>query len=326
MYEAPFVYFGNKKTIAAEVWKKFGAAKMYIEPFMGTGSVFFSCPHQLDSAILNDSDGLVTNFWRAVKYNPEGVAEHCDMLRDEIECHARFLYTMRHSGADFTTRLVESVYYCDAKLAGWWAGYNSAMIMPQCGIPGVWYIDDEGRLSRAARPYVGGVYFQKPNVQGKACIRWVRQGTVLERLITLKNKLDVACILCGDWHRTMIDHILDMPDVAIFLDPPYDSSVNKVKETYKQSIPVTSGVYDWCLEQTTLRPHLRIAVCGYAGEQYEALTDHGWNAHRWATHGGLGKTARSEQTEEADWHTKRMKETIWFSPACLPDAQQTNLF
>jgi site-specific DNA-adenine methylase len=40
--KAPFPYFGGKSRIAAEVWRRFGDVKTYVEPFCGSCAVLLA--------------------------------------------------------------------------------------------------------------------------------------------------------------------------------------------------------------------------------------------------------------------------------------------
>ena len=70
-YKAPFPYIGGKSRVAAEVWARFGDVPNYVEPFFGSGAVLFKRPAEHDWAhrieTVNDADGMVANFWRALK-------------------------------------------------------------------------------------------------------------------------------------------------------------------------------------------------------------------------------------------------------------------
>ena len=78
--EAPFPYFGGKRLIAAEVWQRFGDVPNYVEPFFGSGAVLLGRPksHKGRIETVNDKDGYVSNFWRAVQAVPDEVADHAD--------------------------------------------------------------------------------------------------------------------------------------------------------------------------------------------------------------------------------------------------------
>ena len=71
----PFPYYGGKRRAAPHIWPRFGDAFSYIEPFFGGGSVLLANPNgPAKREIVNDIDGLLANFWRALKSDPEKVA------------------------------------------------------------------------------------------------------------------------------------------------------------------------------------------------------------------------------------------------------------
>jgi len=61
LLDAPFPYFGGKRTIAAEVWRHLGDTPNYIEPFFGSGAVLLNRPadHKGHIETVNDKDGYV---------------------------------------------------------------------------------------------------------------------------------------------------------------------------------------------------------------------------------------------------------------------------
>lgn len=54
-YKAPFPYFGGKSRIASEVWGLIGNVPNYVEPFFGSGAVFFLRPHEPGIETVNDA-------------------------------------------------------------------------------------------------------------------------------------------------------------------------------------------------------------------------------------------------------------------------------
>lgn len=87
-HRAPFPYFGGKSKAADLVWDRFGDVVNYVEPFFGSGAVLLGRPHAPTIETVNDIDGLLVNFWRAVQYDPESVARNCDWPVHELEIHA----------------------------------------------------------------------------------------------------------------------------------------------------------------------------------------------------------------------------------------------
>ena len=59
-------YPGSKWSLAQEIVGLFGSHYHYVEPYFGSGAVFFSkpvSPHEL----INDMNGLVVNFFRVLR-------------------------------------------------------------------------------------------------------------------------------------------------------------------------------------------------------------------------------------------------------------------
>ena len=76
--QAPYPYFGGKAAVAAEVWRRFGDVPNFVEPFFGSGAVLLARPDPHGTETVTDADGMVSNFWRAVRADPDAVAHHAD--------------------------------------------------------------------------------------------------------------------------------------------------------------------------------------------------------------------------------------------------------
>lgn len=50
--KAPFPYFGGKRVVAPEVWRRFGDTPNYVEPFFGSGAVLLGLDAQRFRALL----------------------------------------------------------------------------------------------------------------------------------------------------------------------------------------------------------------------------------------------------------------------------------
>ena len=64
---APFPWFGGKSKVADLVWDRQGDVDNYVEPFAGSLAVLLARPHAPTIETVNDVDGLLVNFWRAVQ-------------------------------------------------------------------------------------------------------------------------------------------------------------------------------------------------------------------------------------------------------------------
>lgn len=116
--KAPFPYFGGKSRIANMVWERFGKIDNYVEPFFGSGAMLLSCPTPGHTETVNDADGLLANFWRALQYAPDEVASYADWPVNEADLHARHRWLVDHRS--MVESLMQDPEWYDAQAAGWW--------------------------------------------------------------------------------------------------------------------------------------------------------------------------------------------------------------
>ena len=269
---APFPYFGGKRTIAAEVWMRFGAPKQYIEPFCGSAAILLSARKPAPLEVVCDINGFIANFWRAVKYQPDQVAFHADYPVSHIDLGARhgWLIAQRDRlGAE----LQDPSWPGDAKVAGWW-------LWGQCSWIGSGWCEWEkeaGQVPHAGNAGTGDLILLTS--AGRTAWRWLQH---------LADRLERVRIMHGDWSRCLNSHY-GGEETAIFLDPPYRG----YEEIYAVA-PTAEAVARWAKDNAALR----IALCGRAGD-YDLP---GWEAVRWSrnsfTYGG-GKT----RDDECVWYS-----------------------
>ena len=136
--KAPFPYPGGKSKIAPVVWQRFGDTPNYCEPFLGSAAVLLARPPFEGNRIetVNDADGHVANFFRALQADPDAVAYYADWPVSELDLHARgdWLY-YRPSAREWVEQLRADPEFYDAKSAGWWAWFVSCWIGGLPSIP-----------------------------------------------------------------------------------------------------------------------------------------------------------------------------------------------
>ena len=114
--KSPFPYFGGKAKIASEVWERFGDVPNLIDPFFGSGALLLARPSDPQTETVNDIDGWLTNFWRAIQHDPESVAYHADYPVSELDLHARGDWLFyRPDALEFVERMRSDPDYYDAK-------------------------------------------------------------------------------------------------------------------------------------------------------------------------------------------------------------------
>lgn len=323
MLKAPFPWFGGKRKVAPLVWRRFGAVRNYVEPFAGSLAVLLGAPDEQRIETVNDADGLLSNFWRAVSLDAESVAAAADWPVSECDLHARHqhLVTVR---SELTDRLCGDPDYYDAELAGWWVWGLSCWIgSGWCSGVGPWQQVD-GKLVNVGRPGVErkrphlgdagqGVNRQLPHLgdAGRGVKR--QRNDLMAYMQTLQDRLRNVRVCCGDWTRVMGPSVVDHGGFSgIFLDPPYSNEAGRDMNLYaKDCGQVAHDVREWCIANGG-NPKYRIALCGYEGEGHDELEASGWSVEAWNAGAGYGG-----QKKEQTGNGKR--ERIWFSPACIKD-------
>ena len=154
---APFWWYGGKSDAADIIWRALGDVAHYVEPFCGSCAVLLRRPHlpnrQYYSETVNDIDGFIANFWRAVTADPQAVAEACSYPVVEAEMHARHVALVRWiNDPDIQDRLAGDVTFYDAKVAGWWVwGHNCWIGGAYASGNGAWWPDEHGVLRKRKR-------------------------------------------------------------------------------------------------------------------------------------------------------------------------------
>lgn len=287
---APFPYPGSKQKIAARVWRHLGDVKTYVEPFAGSCAVLLNRPHKgARCEIINDLDGAVVNFWRALKADPGALWAAMDSPPSSIDLEARGRWLIANPLDPDRLRADPDRY--SLRHAAWWAWRACTSINPLRAV-GALNIGP-GRLSHR-----GGALHPE---RGRACLE------------ALADRLRGVAILCGDWRASVTDARLKCASrftAGVFLDPPYDNARRAAGLYAEDDGAVARRVRAWCLEQSA-RPWLRLVLCGY-GDEHSELELAGWSAFNWSGgHGALG--GRGER--------------VWVSPSCVGRVpRQASLF
>ena len=152
---APFPWFGGKSTVADKVWAGLGDVSHYVEPFFGSGAVLLRRPHAPQLETVNDLDCLVSNFWRAVRADPDAVADYADWPCNEADLHARHIWLIGERES-LTNRLMGDADWFDAKAAGWWVwGACNWIGSGWCSGNGPWVAVDGMLTDSRQLPHLG---------------------------------------------------------------------------------------------------------------------------------------------------------------------------
>ncbi|MFZ3141132.1 DNA adenine methylase [Polaromonas sp.] len=330
---APFPYFGGKSGAAAQVWAAFGKVDNYVEAFAGSAAMLLAAPDQKRIETINDSDGFVANFWRAIAHDPDAVAHAADWPCNEVDLFARHSWLVRQS-ADLTERLHADPDYYDSKIAGWWCwGACNWIGSGWCSGTGPWVHDGNRIINSRQLPHLGnsgrGINRQLPHLgdAGRGINRQLphlgdagqginretgglrRSEFIHDWFSRLHDCLRDVRVTCGDWSRVVKDSVTTRHGLtAVFLDPPYaKGAMDYAVGGVGTDLPLQ--VQAWCASSGADK-NLRIVLCGHAGE-HDALLAHGWTTRKW--------TARKGYALSDDARDNTAGETLWCSPHCVPE-------
>ena len=371
--QCPFPWFGGKRAVADIVWERLGDVPGYVEPFAGSLAVLLGRPHWDADASgwrtnernraesVNDLDGSVTNWWRAVKADPEQVAEWASQPVHELDLHARHRWLHRRlkstEGLDaaaisyakdkgvlpFAAWLTTDPAAYDAQVAGWWAWGLSSWIgdnwcrptaqnaMPDLGGGGQGVNRQMPHLLRERgvnrqMPHLGdagqGVNRKMPHLGDAGQGECARRLDVMVQWFQrLADRLRNVDVCCGDWER-----------------------ICGYSPTNKRASPC--GVFldppysqDHGLETVYAEhdPGVSARVrkwCIQRGAESDMrlamcgydtengeLEQHGWTVTAWKAGGGYGN-----QGDESRGADNAHRERIWWSPGCIQPVTEPQLF
>lgn len=303
----PFPWFGGKSRVADLVWERFGDVPNYVEPFFGSGAVLFGRPTQPRIETVNDKDGFVSNFWRAVQADPEATAQWADWPVNENDLHGRHVW-LRERREELSRKLEGDPDYFDSKIAGWWVWGICCWIGGGWCDPntvGPWIVED-GQLVHLGD---AGQGVKRQLVHLGDAGRGVNRQLVLQEYFRkLQDRLLDVRVCCGDWGRICGETpTVKQGLTGVFLDPPYSAEAGRDDALYAvEDMDVAHNVREWALVNGD-NPLLRIALCGYEGEH----TMPSWELVHWKARGGYSNSGIGPG------HDNRHRECVWFSPHCL---------
>lgn len=305
-YKPPFPWFGGKSKVAHLVWERFGNVDNYVEPFFGSGAVLFGRPSSPKIETVNDKDGYVANFWRAVQHDPEQVAHYADWPVNENDLHARHVWLVNQK-AEFVPRIEGDADYYDVKIAGWWVWGICCWIGSEwCSGKGPWHVVD-GKLVNGGD---GADCVQRKLVHlggaGKGVNRKLESLT--EYMRELADRLRGVRVCCGDWSRVCGPSVTFKNGLTgVFLDQPYSADAGRDNEIYAtEDLFCAHDVREWAIENGD-NPLMRIALCGYDGEHDFPER---WECVSWKANGGYASQGKKN-------NQNKHRERIWFSPHCM---------
>lgn len=313
---APIVGLGNKYQAFKLIWQRLGTGGTYIEPFAYTASTALSnpAPHLLSKEIINDHNGFVTNFWRAIKHDYERTAFYADMPLSHLDFVASERRLL-HYQADLPKMLNEDIAFFDPILAGLWAYYLALSIdigrhLHIGEFTGASQTVSVGKgvsIGRANTPFWDGNLEDGDEwrLSGNRLFGWFK---------ALALRLRNTQIFCKDWDDLFSNSMLGQSKsgeghTLIFFDPPYAEAAHKGKTYTNEQVGIHKTVMIKAIDLAK-NPNNRIIVCGYENDH---VTPEGWTKEIWK---GDGIRLGGQQKQNYS-----RAEAIWCSPGCIYEEQ-----
>lgn len=310
--KAPFPYLGSKARLASDINERLGETDVYAEPFAGSLAVLLArAPARRE--VVCDRSGHIANFWRAMKWDPDAVADAADWPTIHHDLTARHK-ALTKWGVENAERITDDPRFFDAEMAGWWAWGKSNWIGND------WCLSDR---QHDKRPFVhdheSGLGVM-PHPQDK--IPWSAQAVKArgvrerdDRLVSwfrkLQGRLRHVIVLNRSWEAALTNTMLcanagGYDQQSVMLDPPYITGRRSgdlyVSDRDGTSNQVARDSYEWAVEHGH---EYRIAYCSFEGD---FPVPDGWDAQQW-------QSQRDHRAEQ-----------VMFSPACEKARQQGGLF
>ena len=332
---APFPWFGGKRRWADLIWSKLGNPGVYAEPFAGSLAVLLHRTQPCPREIVCDLDGLLCNFWRALRADPEAVAYWAAWPTIHQDLTARHTW-LRNWRVEHGGRVETDPDFYDAKVAGWWVWGLSNWIgggwcadgrrpgngqipsvLPTSGAYGVQAqrVGDGTPGVQAQRGGQGNMPHVNPmpGGSGVSATQVGRSGDILDGsrwqpwFAALAKRLERVVVLNRSWESAVTPSLLQQtpsapkPPVGIFLDPPYltHDRDDTLYQGDAQADDVARKALAWAIEHGDT---YRIAYA--CGADHFEVPD-GWESQSLSFAGIRDEARRAKQ-----------KDCVMFSPAC----------
>lgn len=179
----PLTYYGGKQRLAPEIVALMPAHRVYFEPFAGGAAVLFHKP-RAERETINDVDGRLMRFWRALRDHPEDLARAVALTPYSRAEWRACRYATDEAGSDVEAarRLIVEI---DQSFSREGTGWSPPSIL----------FDRRGR-------WQAGVWQNLP-----------------DKLIAGAQRLSGVALENGDAMDLIPRY--DQPDAVIYCDPPY---------------------------------------------------------------------------------------------------------
>jgi DNA adenine methylase len=208
-----FPYYGGKSLMLPHIMGRIPPHQKYVEPFFGSGAVFFAKPSARES-VINDADRNLINLYRTI------ITDY-DALKKEVDA------SLAHNGLFFQAKYICNYY--DRVLDGTWRNdIGKKMFSVEHILQNIPPIDRAAphvMLAWAAY-YVYNMSFSAISTSNS--FLYHSNMNYKKSLFTkdVRNKLENALLLCDDALRILKTNN-DGSDTFAFIDPPYIGTDNR---------------------------------------------------------------------------------------------------
>ena len=344
---APFPWSGGKRRWAELIWSKLGDPGVYAEPFAGSLAVLLHRRQPCPREIVCDLDGLLANFWRALRADPEQVAYWAAWPTIHQDLTARHLW-LRAWRSEHGHKVTADPDFYDAKVAGWWVwGLSNWIGGGWCTAKGIDprpLVDMHGPGGRGVQAQRGGgdgmptaqipFIHNAGRAQGIQAQRFGEQGNAGHHAHTgdildgsrwapwftaLAKRLERVVVLNRSWESAVTPTLLQQtpsapqPQVGIFLDPPYltHDRDDTIYHGDAEADAVAQAAYEWATGWLNDdRPEL-----GRRGDHYRIAYACGAD-HFEVPDGWHAETLSFAGIRDPERNAKQ-QDMVMFSPACV---------
>lgn len=121
---APFAYYGGKSGMAPLIASLLPPHRVYLEPFLGSGAVFFA-KKPATHEIINDADLALVTFLRVMRDRLDELDQACELTpHSRVEFDAADLDEPGLDDLELARRFWVRVNQSFAKTAGRWTGFS----------------------------------------------------------------------------------------------------------------------------------------------------------------------------------------------------------
>lgn len=290
--KVPFTRYGGKARKLRFLLSHIPYSRIYCEPFLGSGAVFFARdPSEIE--VINDIDYDVVNFF--------------SVLRDEAKLWSlcRRLYWTPYSRIMFKEaqrRLRRSV----------WGEFSVQKAL-------------EGDVERAYWWYISIVQSVNDSGYGWSWTRShpPRQAWAVLYLPLFGERLRRAYIECADWRE--VCERWDSEETVFYLDPPYLESVISSIETARARYRgvwderAYEGIIEFCLSargSITLSNYDAEYMLGKEHPLFQKLLDAGWRKERYKVRVIGCYRGERDKERSAPKREDRRIEVVFLNPKC----------